>query len=178
MDGSVATSAFIIESGATLGGGGTTSRDDVQSGGALAPGASVGTLTIAGSLTSTPGRPTGSRLPARQRADRINVTGTASLGNATLDLAIFFGFDPTPGNSFTILQATGGVSGTFFGLADLATFSVGDDTFQIDYTATTVVLTTVSIPLALAGVAPVGDVPGERGQSRTANPRRRRDLDG
>ena len=39
------------------------------------------------------------------------------------------------------------MSGTFFGLADLARFSVGDDTFQIDYTATAVVLTAVSIPL-------------------------------
>ena len=46
------------------------------------------------------------------------------------------------------------MSGTFFGLADLAQFSVGDDTFQIDYTATTVVLTTVSIPLTLTGLAP------------------------
>ena len=85
--------------------------------------------------------------------DRVNVTGTASLGNATLDLALL-NFDPTPGNSFTILQTTGGVSGTFFGLADLAQFTVGDDTFQIDYTATAVVLTAVSIPLALTGLAP------------------------
>ena len=154
VDGSVATSAFTIESGATLGGGGTTGAVSIQSGGALAPGASVGTLTIAGSLTSTLG--TTYRVEIAGTApgafDLVNVTGTASLGNATLDLALFF--DPTPGNSFTILQAAGGVSGTFFGLADLAQFSVGDDTFQIDYTATTVVLTTVSIPLTLTGLAP------------------------
>ena len=70
------------------------------------------------------------------------------------------------------------MSGTFFGLADLAQFSVGDDTFQIDYTATTVVLTAVSIPLALTGVAPSVTFAGERGQSRAANSRLRRGVDG
>ena len=161
VDGSVATSAFTIESGATLTGGGTTGAVDLQSGGALAPGVSVGTLTIAGSLTSTLGTFYRVQIAGTQPGafDLVNVTGTASLGNAALDLELLNNFDATPGNSFTILQAAGGVSGTFFGLADLATFSLGDDTFQIDYTATTVVLTAVSIPLALAGVVPAVTFP-------------------
>jgi fibronectin-binding autotransporter adhesin len=74
--------------------------------------------------------------------DRTTVTGAATLGNATLNVTLFGGFVPAAGNTFTILQA-GSVSGTFNGLANGATFTVGGVTYRIAYTATTVTLTTV-----------------------------------
>jgi fibronectin-binding autotransporter adhesin len=81
--------------------------------------------------------------------DRTTVTGAAALGNATLNVISSGGFAPALGNSFTIIQA-GSVSGTFNGLANGATFTANGTLYRINYTATTVTLTAVSAPLALA----------------------------
>lgn len=56
---------------------------------------------------------------------------------------------PALGNTFTILQA-GSVSGTFNGLPNNATFTVGGVTYRINYTATAVTLTVVNATVAAA----------------------------
>ncbi|QEL18583.1 beta strand repeat-containing protein [Limnoglobus roseus] len=73
--------------------------------------------------------------------DQINVTGTANITAATLTVAR--GFTPTPGAVFTILTATGGVSGTFAGYAEGATITLSDLPFTIHYAANAVTLSLV-----------------------------------
>jgi hypothetical protein len=66
------------------------------------------------------------------------VTGNATLGG---NLNVTLGFAPAVGNTFTVLQASGTVTGTFAGKANGSTFSVGGTTFTINYGANNVVLT-------------------------------------
>jgi CSLREA domain-containing protein len=78
--------------------------------------------------------------------DALHVTGTATLGGL---LNPNVGFASTTGSSYTILTATGGVSGTFIGLNDLDKFTANGRTFQIDYTPTSVVLTDVTVEITV-----------------------------
>jgi hypothetical protein len=73
--------------------------------------------------------------------DRLSVEGSVQL--TTSNLLIDLGFSPAVGDTFTILQATGGLSGTF-NRAEGEIFSVDCLNFQIHYTANTVVLTRVA----------------------------------
>jgi hypothetical protein len=75
--------------------------------------------------------------------DSLHVTGTATLGDAFLN--VHTGFGSANGNNYTILTATAGVSGKFNGLNDLDTFTADGRTFQIHYSATSVVLTDVTV---------------------------------
>ncbi len=63
--------------------------------------------------------------------------GSVSLGNSKLDLNLQ-GYVPKPGDSLTIISATGGIIGKF---AQGSSITVGGYTFKITYNATSVVLT-------------------------------------
>ena len=110
VNGSIASSSLTtVNAGGTLGGNGIVGST-VINGGALAPGNSIGLLTVQGSLAFT----TASSYMVEvspANADRVNVTGTATLGGATVNVTF------APGSylarHYTILNATGGVSGTF-----------------------------------------------------------------
>jgi fibronectin-binding autotransporter adhesin len=71
--------------------------------------------------------------------DQLNATGTVNLNGATLNV------NPTAavgiGNSFTIIQASTALEGTFAGLSQGATITVGGDVFTISYGSKAVVLT-------------------------------------
>jgi len=110
VNGSTAASSLItVNAGGTLGGNGIVGNT-VINGGALAPGNSIGLLTVQGSLAFT----TASSYMVEvspANADRVNVTGTAALGGATVNVTF------APGSymarRYTILNAAGGLSGTF-----------------------------------------------------------------
>jgi phospholipase/lecithinase/hemolysin len=74
--------------------------------------------------------------------DQIQVGGTATL-TGSLTIGLVPGFVPTPGETFTILEDTGGnpVNGTFTNLPNGAQFYVDGTTFQIGYDGADVVLT-------------------------------------
>jgi uncharacterized protein with beta-barrel porin domain len=96
-----------VNAGGTLGGTGTI--DDVLvNGGALAPGNSIGTINVAGSLTFTTASSYMVEISGAS-SDLTVVTGVATLGGATV-VVIPSG---TVTKQYTILTATGGVSGTF-----------------------------------------------------------------
>jgi hypothetical protein len=84
--------------------------------------------------------------------DQLNVTGLVNLGTATtLNTSLYNGFVPKTGDSFTIINNDGteAVSGTFSGLAEGATFTVGGAVFKISYvggTGNDVVLSVQSAP--------------------------------
>ncbi|MBP6213422.1 MAG: right-handed parallel beta-helix repeat-containing protein, partial [Pyrinomonadaceae bacterium] len=65
--------------------------------------------------------------------DQLNVTGTVSLGGATLN--VLPGYSPTVADSFTIINNDGvdPVVGTFNGLAQGSTLIAGGNTYQISY---------------------------------------------
>jgi len=112
VDGSIASSSLTqVNSGGVLSGQGAVGNTQVAAGGMLAPGNAVGTsLAISGNLAFQSGALYLARInPAT--ASSAAVTGTATLNGATVN-AVFL-----PGSyvskQYTILSATGGVSGTF-----------------------------------------------------------------
>jgi autotransporter-associated beta strand protein len=115
VNGSIAASSLTtVNPGATLGGNGTVGNTTI-SGGTLAPGNSIGTLTVQGNLVFTAAASYMVEVsPAN--ADRTNVTGTATLGGATVNAS--FAAGTYVERQYTILNATGGVSGTFNTLAN------------------------------------------------------------
>jgi len=122
VTGSIASSAVTVQSGATLGGTGTVGSTTIQSGGTLAPGSSIGTLTVNGNLTLASGSIYNVEMsPAA--ADRTMVSGTAGI-NGTVAASIAPGVY-TFGQRYTLLTATGGVSGTFASLTGIPVFLKG-----------------------------------------------------
>ncbi|SEM97342.1 autotransporter domain-containing protein [Bradyrhizobium sp. OK095] len=108
VNGSLAGSTVTV-SGGTLGGTGTVGSTIVN-GGTLAPGNSIGTLTVQGNLAFTSAGHYSVEL-SPTAADLTNVTGTATLGGATVNAS--FGPGSYVAKQYTIVNATGGVSGTF-----------------------------------------------------------------
>jgi Ca2+-binding RTX toxin-like protein len=151
VTGSIANSAVTVEDGGTLGGTGTTGAVTVQSGGVIAPGASAGMLST-GSLSLDSGATFALQIGgtnAGTEYDQIDVTGTVSLGGATLDRSLVNSFASTAGNTYRIIDNDGldAVIGTFSGLAEGAAFAIGGNTFQISYaggTGNDVVITDVN----------------------------------
>jgi len=110
VNGSIATSSLTtVNAGGTLGGTGTVGNTTIN-GGALAPGNSIGTLNVSGNLVFTAASSYMVEVSPTS-ADRTNVTGTATLGGATVN-AIFAGGSYVE-RQYTILNATGGIVGTF-----------------------------------------------------------------
>ncbi len=103
--------AVTVNAGGTLGGNGIVGNTTIN-GGALAPGNSIGTLTVQGSLVFTAASSYMVEVsPAN--ADRTNVTGTATLGGATVQAT--FAPGTYVAKQYTIVNATGGVNGAFSG---------------------------------------------------------------
>jgi uncharacterized protein with beta-barrel porin domain len=110
VNGSIAASSLTtVNAGGTLGGNGTVGNTTIN-GGALAPGNSIGLLAVQGNLVFTAAASYMIEVsPAN--ADRTNVTGTATLGGATVNAN--FAAGSYVNKQYTIVNATGGVSGTF-----------------------------------------------------------------
>lgn len=139
-----------VDYGGTLKGTGTVGVLTVFAGGAVAPGHSPGCLnsgdlTIAGTYQAEIGGTT-----ACTGYDQLKVTGTVTL-SGTLTASLYNNFKPAAGQTYTIISndASDAVSGTFTGLAEGATFTVGTAVFKISYhggDGNDVVLTVVSGP--------------------------------
>jgi uncharacterized protein with beta-barrel porin domain len=107
-------SAVTVNAGGVLGGNGTVGSTTIN-GGTLAPGNSIGLLTVQGNLVLTAAASYMVEVsPAN--ADRTNVTGVATLGGATVNAS--FAAGTYVARQYTIVNATGGVSGTFSSLVN------------------------------------------------------------
>ena len=80
---------------------------------------------------------------AGTRYSQLNITGTAALVG-TLNIAVINNFKPTIGQTFTILNASTGITGTFSTVNGTAINA--NEHFSVSYTSDTVVLTVVSGP--------------------------------
>jgi len=129
------TSNVTVNSGGNLGGAGTITGT-VTNSGILAPGNSIGTLTVTGTYTQAAGSTYQVEANASAQADRINVNGapgTATINGGTVQALP----DPgvyAPSTTYTILNATGGVTGTFANVTSNYPFlqaSLGYDTNNV-----------------------------------------------
>jgi len=100
----------IVNTGGTLGGTGTVGP--VTNSGRIEPGNSIGTLTVAGNFIHNAGATYEVELDAAGNSDLIDVTGTATINGGIVDAQAAPGSYPS-NTSYTILQAAGGVTGTF-----------------------------------------------------------------
>ena len=115
VNGSIANSNTTVNAGGTLGGTGIVGNTTIN-GGTLAPGNSIGTLTVQGNLVFTAASTYMVEVDRQPAPDRTNVTGTATLGGATVSAN--FATGSYVAKRYTILNATGGVSGTFNALVN------------------------------------------------------------
>ena len=109
VNGAIASSTVTVNSGGILGGNGTVGPTTIASGGALAPGNSIGTITVGGNLTFNAGSSYNVEV-SPSAADRTNVTGSATLAG-TVNTSYATG--TYTAKRYTIINAAGGVSGTF-----------------------------------------------------------------
>jgi autotransporter-associated beta strand protein len=131
-------------SGGTLTGTGVLKTITATSG-TVNPGgvASDGILSLAGGsqATALSGGTLAVDLDQGSVSDQLVVGNgsTLNLNGATLSVNVL---GSAPGNVYTIVSsATGGISGTFTGLANNATFSAGGRTYRINYSSKAVTLT-------------------------------------
>lgn len=110
--------ALDIQAGGTLAGGGTVGGTAIS--GTLAPGLGADgpvTLSVDGDLTFLPGSTYAVRIDPSAQGDATAVRGRATLDGGTVNVSKTGGVY-TPGSRWTILSASGGVSGTFAGLME------------------------------------------------------------
>lgn len=118
VDGSIATSSGVtVNSGGTLSGVGTVGNMQVNAGGIFAPGSGAAgtTMSVVGNLAFQSGAIYLVQVNPSM-ASSANVTGTATLGGATVNA--MFASGSYVAKQYTILTATGGVSGTFGALVN------------------------------------------------------------
>jgi autotransporter-associated beta strand protein len=106
----------------TLSGSGEVQSLSIDAQATLAPGESAGQLRVRGNLSFSAGL-LQMELGGLQRGsgyDALDVGGTATLGGATLMLDFISGFDALAqdGQQFTLLNAAGGIFGSFANVAD------------------------------------------------------------
>ena len=125
----------VTMNGGTLGGSGTIGGL-VANAGTLAPGNSIGTLTVSGNFVQAASTTYQVEANAAGQGDRIIVGGTATINGATVQVLA------QPGNygartTYTILRANGGVAGTYSGVSSNFAFL----TPSLSYDANDVFLT-------------------------------------
>lgn len=129
-----ATGNVNINGGSLIGNG--TINSTVVNGGTVAPGHSPGIITVNTNYTQSGAlnMEIGGTNAATPDYDQLAVTGTVTLGGA-LNLSLINGFTPTLGNTFTLISNSGtdAVVGTFTGLPQGATVTLGGKPFQINY---------------------------------------------
>jgi autotransporter-associated beta strand protein len=113
VNGSIA-SAVTAASGGRLGGSGSVGSTTIASGGTLAPGNSIGTLTVNGDLTFAAGSSYAVEV-SPTASDRTNVTGRATLAGT---VQASYASGSYISKRYTIVNADGGVAGTFGALVD------------------------------------------------------------
>lgn len=120
VNGQLTSPAVTIANGGTLAGTGTV-VGTVTNNGNIAPGNSIGTLTINGNYTQSAGS-TYTVEVSTAASDRLNVIGNATIQAGTTVSVLPAAGLYTVGQQYTILNATGGVTGTYTTLTDNAPF--------------------------------------------------------
>ena len=136
VNGSLASSVAVTNGGILSGNGSTGGF--VSNGGIIAPGNSIGTLNINGNFTQNGGTYV-VEVNAQGQNDRVNVSGTATINGATVQVAAMPGNYATS-TTYIILNATGGVSGTYSGVSSNYAFLTPSLTYNTNNVFLTVAL--------------------------------------
>jgi outer membrane autotransporter protein len=154
VNGSLRSSAVTVSGGGTLNGNGTVGSVSALNGGIVAPGNSIGTLTVNGNYSAAAGSIYQAQLDSAGHSDLLIVTGTATLANgAILNITKTDAGSYAPGK-YTLLTAAGGVSGTYTLTNDLVEGSAFGSQ-SISYDANDVYLSVAKIAsFASAGITP------------------------
>lgn len=150
VNGNFSNAGFVVNEGGTLGGAGTVGETFVD-GGRLAPGNSIDTLTVNGDVAFTAASVFEVEVDPAGNADLLQVTGTATLGGAAVNVIAASGIY-RPLTDYTILTAEDGVSGTF-GSVDI-NLAFLDPTLAYSANAVTLRLVRNDIDFAAFGETP------------------------
>ena len=115
MNGFVSSATTV--NGGTLGGTGLFGGGVVVNGGTLAPGSpiggnSIGAMSLGGNFVHNAGGAYQVEVNAAGQGDRVNTSGTATLNGGTVQVLAQAG-SYAPRTTYTIVNATGGLTGTF-----------------------------------------------------------------
>jgi outer membrane autotransporter protein len=116
VNGQLTSPNVTVQSGGTLGGIGTVTGT-VTVDGTIAPGNSIGTLAIVGAYTQAAGSTYRVEISPAPASDLINITGGATLLGGTVNVIAAPG-SYVAGQRYTILTASGGVTGAYAALTD------------------------------------------------------------
>lgn len=105
-----------LEMNTVLRGIGTLGGLYVGNGGTVAPGNSIGTLTVNGNLTLDAGSTYEVEIDPSGASDKILVGGAANLSGAQVNVVKAIG-NYEPGQRYTILSASNGINGNFNGIS-------------------------------------------------------------
>ena len=147
-----------LDGASTLGGNGTIGG--LVSSGTIAPGNSIGLLTVAGNFTQNGGIYM-VEANAQSQADRVNVSGQATINGGTVQVVAASG-TYAMSTTYTILSAAGGRSGTYTSVSSNLAFL----TPALSYDANNVYLT---LALSPPGSNPTSDNVGFLIGASTAN---------
>ncbi|RST53953.1 autotransporter-associated beta strand repeat-containing protein [Variovorax sp. DXTD-1] len=113
VNGSLGGSSVNVLAAGRLKGSGTVGSTTIS--GTVAPGNSIGTLTVNGNFTQAAGSTYEVEVdPASTASDRIHASGSASIaGGAKLTVSRISSADYVVGNRYTVVTADGGVTGTY-----------------------------------------------------------------
>jgi hypothetical protein len=122
VNSSLTSSLVTVQAGGLLKGSGVIIGNIVNVG-TLSPGNSPGTLTVTGNYTQGAAGTYNVQIFSAQNYSRLIVSGHASL-DGTLHLTLASGFKLRPGDTFTVLSAGQGISGTFRTISSNSTVNV------------------------------------------------------
>jgi outer membrane autotransporter protein len=121
VNGSLGSSAVTVLSGATLAGSGAVGGVAADAGGTVAPGNSIGTLTVSGNVSFASGSTYQVEVNASGSSDRIAASGSATISGGTVQVLAQTG-NYAAATNYTILTASGGVGGSFSGVSSNLAF--------------------------------------------------------
>jgi len=130
-------SGLEIETGASLGGSGSVIGNVTNTAGTVAPGATLGTLAITGDFFQESEGELSIELSGMTQgteSDFLDISGSATI-DGVLRTSLLGGFMPDESDTFIILEADGGVFGTFSSV-----FDPGGNAWSVTYGATQVIL--------------------------------------
>jgi outer membrane autotransporter protein len=140
VNGSIASSAVTVNSGAILAGTGTVGATTINSGGIFAPGAAGGTpatMTVQGNLAFQSGALYLVQVnPSTASSDKVALGGSASLAGT---VQAVFASGRYASRTYTILSAAGGLGGTTFNNVTTTNLPAGFAA-SLSYTASDVIL--------------------------------------
>ncbi|WP_421997726.1 autotransporter domain-containing protein [Reyranella sp.] len=156
VNGSLGGNVFVGPTG-ILGGNGAVGGD-VFSGGTLAPGNSIGTLTVSGNFTNTANGSYAVEVGGAGAGDRLNVGGRGTLQGGQVVVTALPGMSFAPSTTYTILNAAGGLSGTFTSVNELYPFLLSNLSYDANNAYLTLDIGGFAAAAATPTQAAVGNV--------------------